>query len=66
MVLSKRYAKAKSDKYNGNINKRNVDKSDGSSKAYPFSVGPVVLCFFVFVVLGSSIVEILLKLSSNN
>merc|ERR1711907_251146 len=64
MVLSKRYAKAKSDKYSGNIHKRNnVPQSVSGKKSYPFTVGPVLLAFFLFVVLGSSLLELLFKVA---
>ncbi len=63
-VLSKRYAKAKSDKYSGNIHKRNnVPQSVAGKKSYPFTVGPVLLAFFLFVVLGSSLLELLFKVA---
>lgn len=52
---------AKSDKYSGNIHKRNI-KGNGKDKKYPFAVGPVVLAFFLFVVLGSSILEIIMSI----
>mmetsp|Transcript_13305 Transcript_13305/g.30279 ORF Transcript_13305/g.30279 Transcript_13305/m.30279 type:complete len:95 (+) Transcript_13305:63-347(+) len=51
MVLSKRYAKAKSSKYANNIHRKGVNSTQ--IKKYPFTVGPLVLAFFIFVVLGS-------------
>ncbi|UPQ99231.1 hypothetical protein HOP50_03g25380 [Chloropicon primus] len=59
MVVSKRHTAAKSAKYNNKINKKGGNKE---SKKYPFTVGPVVLAFFLFVVLGSSILEIFLSI----
>merc|ERR1712159_293337 len=50
MVVSKRYTNAKSGKYSSKITKRNESKE---AKKYPFTVGPIVLAFFLFVVLGS-------------
>ena len=51
-MVSKRHTQSKSDKYSGNIHKRNI-KGNAKDKKYPFAVGPVVLAFFLFVVLGS-------------
>lgn len=59
MVVSKRYTNAKSGKYSSKITKRNESKE---AKKYPFTVGPIVLAFFLFVVLGSSVLEIFLSI----
>jgi hypothetical protein len=37
-------------------------KGNAKDKKYPFAVGPVVLAFFLFVVLGSSILEIIMSI----
>jgi hypothetical protein len=49
MVLSKRVANAKSNMFHGNVHKRgNVPETVSGKKDY--SVGPVVIGFFLFVV----------------
>ena len=42
----------RSDKHNGNINKRG-NVSTGSRKESKYTVGPILLGFFLFVVVGS-------------
>eukprot|EP00238_Polyblepharides_amylifera_P009817 CAMPEP_0196581410 /NCGR_PEP_ID=MMETSP1081-20130531/33939_1 /TAXON_ID=36882 /ORGANISM="Pyramimonas amylifera, Strain CCMP720" /LENGTH=68 /DNA_ID=CAMNT_0041901627 /DNA_START=77 /DNA_END=283 /DNA_ORIENTATION=- len=58
MTTSKRFANAKNDKFAGYVHKRGSvvlggDKSKGSR------VGPIVLGFFLFVVIGSAIFQII-------
>ena len=53
----------KSRKFHGNIHRRGLVDS-GSAKKKDFSVGPVMLGFFVFVVIGSSILQVLKSASS--
>merc|ERR1712118_367302 len=62
MPVSKRYAAAKSSKYNSNIHKRNNVTDASQAKKYPFTVGPIVLAFFLFVILGSSILEVIMSI----
>eukprot|EP00293_Proteomonas_sulcata_P006006 CAMPEP_0184330204 /NCGR_PEP_ID=MMETSP1049-20130417/144558_1 /TAXON_ID=77928 /ORGANISM="Proteomonas sulcata, Strain CCMP704" /LENGTH=68 /DNA_ID=CAMNT_0026652621 /DNA_START=667 /DNA_END=873 /DNA_ORIENTATION=- len=58
MSSRKGSAKQKSERFDGNINKRgNVKLS--SKKEKQFTVGPVVLAFFLFVVVGSSLLQII-------
>ena len=53
----------KSRKFHGNIHRRGLVDSC-SAKKKDFSVGPVMLGFFVFVVIGSSILQVLKSASS--
>eukprot|EP00898_Chlorokybus_atmophyticus_P008826 jgi/Chlat1/8945/Chrsp94S08246 len=62
MTTSERIAKAKSQKYNKNIHKRG--KVVTTKKQSNFTVGPVLLGFFLFVVVGSSIFQIIRTASS--
>ncbi|KAK9828384.1 hypothetical protein WJX81_002483 [Elliptochloris bilobata] len=57
MVTSKRVSNAKSDKYNGNIHKRGKVEMKEKSKSF-VSKGPFLLGFFVFVVVGSALLQI--------
>jgi hypothetical protein len=51
---------AKSRKFHGNIHKRGaVDISASLGKKNGFAVGPVMLGFFIFVVIGSSLLQII-------
>lgn len=49
----------KSDAYNKNIEKRGNVPSSLSKKEDKFPVGPVLLGFFLFVVVGSALFQIL-------
>jgi hypothetical protein len=53
----------KSRKFHGNIHRRGLVDSS-SAKKKDFSVGPVMLGFFVFVVIGSSVLQVLKSASS--
>ncbi|EKX34982.1 hypothetical protein GUITHDRAFT_155606 [Guillardia theta CCMP2712] len=55
--------KQKSERFDSNINKRgNVKLS--SKKEKQFTVGPIVLAFFLFVVVGSSLLQIIRQAQS--
>lgn len=59
MVVSKRVTVSKTEKYHKNIDKRGkVPKSSARSKN-PFTVGPIMLAFFLFVVVGSALLQII-------
>ena len=51
--------KAKNETYNRNVEKRGNVPSSLSKKEDKFPVGPVLLGFFLFVVVGSAIFQIL-------
>jgi hypothetical protein len=51
---------ASNDRYSKNIHKRGmVDINAKQKSKYGFSVGPVMLGFFIFVVVGSSLLQII-------
>eukprot|EP00793_Prasinoderma_coloniale_P002164 PRCOL_00002672-RA len=51
---------AKNDRFAANILKRGeVPASLSAKKQSPFTVGPVLLAFFLFVVVGSSLLQII-------
>lgn len=57
---SKRVFNAASNKFHGNIHKRGqVDIHAKEKSKYGFAVGPVMLGFFIFVVIGSSLLQII-------
>lgn len=55
--------KHRSKKFHGNINRRGSVEAAGMKKK-DFSVGPVMLGFFCFVVIGSSVLQVLRSASS--
>jgi hypothetical protein len=55
---SQRMMAAKSRKFHGNIHRRGA-VGPGATKKKDFAVGPVMLGFFVFVVIGSSLLQII-------
>eukprot|EP00232_Nephroselmis_pyriformis_P025113 CAMPEP_0182855382 /NCGR_PEP_ID=MMETSP0034_2-20130328/1806_1 /TAXON_ID=156128 /ORGANISM="Nephroselmis pyriformis, Strain CCMP717" /LENGTH=90 /DNA_ID=CAMNT_0024986331 /DNA_START=23 /DNA_END=292 /DNA_ORIENTATION=+ len=57
MTVSKRFATAKSEKFHGNIHKRGMVPVKEEKSTLP--VPAPVLAFFVFVVIGSSIFQII-------
>jgi len=57
MVVSKRVANAKSEKYHGNILKRG--KVEITKKAEKLGTGPIILGFFLFVIVGSALLQII-------
>ena len=59
MTASKRITDNKTEKYHRNIDKRGkVPKTTARNKS-PFTVGPVMLGFFLFVVVGSALLQII-------
>lgn len=59
-MVNYRNAKIKSDQHAKNINKRGlVPASDRESAKKGFTVGPVVLAFFLFVVVGSAVLQVI-------
>eukprot|EP00239_Pterosperma_sp_CCMP1384_P007114 CAMPEP_0197844544 /NCGR_PEP_ID=MMETSP1438-20131217/1524_1 /TAXON_ID=1461541 /ORGANISM="Pterosperma sp., Strain CCMP1384" /LENGTH=67 /DNA_ID=CAMNT_0043455377 /DNA_START=105 /DNA_END=308 /DNA_ORIENTATION=- len=58
MTTSKRFANAKSEKFAQNVHKRgNIVL--GTRNKDQLGVGPVMIGFFVFVVIGSSVFQII-------
>nr|ABK21006.1 unknown [Picea sitchensis]ABK23293.1 unknown [Picea sitchensis]ABK25369.1 unknown [Picea sitchensis]ACN40951.1 unknown [Picea sitchensis] len=64
MTTSRRLADRKSAKFQKNILKRGAVPETTVKKASSYPVGPIVLGFFVFVVIGSSIFQIIRTASS--
>ena len=59
-AVSKRVMNASNNKYSKNIHKRGlVDIHAKEKSKYGFSVGPVMLGFFIFVIIGSSLLQII-------
>ncbi|XP_027339356.1 probable stress-associated endoplasmic reticulum protein [Abrus precatorius] len=56
MTTSKRLADRKIARFQRNITKRG---SENSKKGYAYPVGPILLGFFIFVVVGSSLFQII-------
>lgn len=60
MAVSKRVANAKSGKFHQNVHKRGtVEDVKQQKQKNKIPVGPVVLGFFIFVVVGSAILQII-------
>ncbi|KAK3223670.1 hypothetical protein Dsin_010695 [Dipteronia sinensis] len=59
MTTSKRLAVRKVDKFEKNILKRGAVPETTVKKGKDYPVGPVLLGFFVFVVIGSSLFQII-------
>ncbi|KAJ7946408.1 stress-associated endoplasmic reticulum protein 2-like [Quillaja saponaria] len=59
MTTSRRLAERKIAKFQKNITKRGSVPETSSKKGYDYPVGPIVLGFFVFVVIGSSLFQII-------
>ena len=56
---------AKQKKFNANIHKRGmVDINSSTKDKKKFTVGPVVLAFFIFVVIGSSLLQMIRTLQT--
>ncbi|KAI3467718.1 hypothetical protein Pfo_024381 [Paulownia fortunei] len=53
MTTSRRLADRKVEKFEKNITKRGAVPETSTKKGNNFSVGPVLLGFFIFVVIGS-------------
>eukprot|EP00241_Pyramimonas_parkeae_P013757 CAMPEP_0114255734 /NCGR_PEP_ID=MMETSP0058-20121206/17731_1 /TAXON_ID=36894 /ORGANISM="Pyramimonas parkeae, CCMP726" /LENGTH=70 /DNA_ID=CAMNT_0001370161 /DNA_START=110 /DNA_END=322 /DNA_ORIENTATION=- len=58
MTTSKRFSAAKNDKFAGNIHKRGSVVL-GGNRGSKYPVGPWMLGFFLFVVIGSSLFQII-------
>ncbi|XP_052176107.1 uncharacterized protein LOC127790575 [Diospyros lotus] len=59
MTTSRRLADRKVERFEKNIKKRGAVPETTTKKASSYPVGPVVLGFFVFVVIGSSLFQII-------
>ncbi|WOK92393.1 putative stress-associated endoplasmic reticulum protein [Canna indica] len=59
MTTSRRLADRKSEKFQKNITKRGSVPETTVKKGNDYPVGPIVLGFFVFVVIGSSLFQII-------
>ncbi|KAL6332668.1 hypothetical protein AAG906_010008 [Vitis piasezkii] len=59
MTTSKRLADRKVAKFQKNITKRGSVPETSTKKGYDYPVGPILLGFFVFVVVGSSLFQII-------
>ncbi|XP_023883282.2 uncharacterized protein LOC111995602 [Quercus suber] len=64
MTTSKRLSERKVAKFQKNITNRGLVPETTSKKGYDYPVGPIVLGFFVFVVIGSSLFQIIRTASS--
>nr|ABR16729.1 unknown [Picea sitchensis] len=64
MTTSRRLADRKSAKFQKNILKRGGVPETTIKKGNTYPVGPIVLGFFVFIVIGSSIFQIIRTASS--
>ncbi|KAK9989733.1 hypothetical protein SO802_029972 [Lithocarpus litseifolius] len=58
-TTSKRLSERKVAKFQNNITKRGLVPETTSKKVYDYPVWPIVLGFFVFVVIGSSLFQII-------
>ncbi|GMH05239.1 hypothetical protein Nepgr_007079 [Nepenthes gracilis] len=59
MTTSRRLAEKKVAKFEKNITKRGSVPETSSKKGYDYPVGPILLGFFIFVVVGSSLFQII-------
>ncbi|KAF4368780.1 hypothetical protein CsatB_012577 [Cannabis sativa] len=59
MTTSKRLADKKVAKFQKNITKRGAVPETSTKKGNDYPVGPILLGFFVFVVIGSSLFQII-------
>ncbi|KAJ1697367.1 hypothetical protein LUZ63_005879 [Rhynchospora breviuscula] len=59
MTTSRRLADRKIAKFEKNITKRGAIPETSVKKGYEYPVGPILLGFFVFVVIGSSLFQII-------
>ncbi|XP_020092604.1 probable stress-associated endoplasmic reticulum protein [Ananas comosus] len=59
MTTSRRLADKKIAKFQKNIMKRGSVPETSVKKGYDYPVGPIVLGFFIFVVIGSSLFQII-------
>ncbi|KAK8655590.1 hypothetical protein V6N13_108164 [Hibiscus sabdariffa] len=59
MTTSRRLAEKKVEKFQKNITKRGAVPETTIKKGNDYPVGPVLLGFFIFVVIGSSLFQII-------
>ncbi|KAD2806094.1 hypothetical protein R6Q57_020863 [Mikania cordata] len=59
MTTSKRLSDRKVERFQKNIKKRGLVPETTTKKKDSYPVGPIVLGFFVFVVIGSSLFQII-------
>ncbi|XP_051116271.1 uncharacterized protein LOC127241328 [Andrographis paniculata] len=59
MTTSRRLADRKVQKFEKNITKRGAVAETSTKKGSNLSVGPILLGFFIFVVIGSSLFQII-------
>ncbi|KAG2440326.1 hypothetical protein HXX76_004431 [Chlamydomonas incerta] len=59
MTVSKRVANAKSGKFHKGVHKRGLVDEAKQKKASKLPVGPLMLGFFIFVVIGSAVLQII-------
>ncbi|GFQ04636.1 stress-associated endoplasmic reticulum protein 1 [Phtheirospermum japonicum] len=59
MTMSRRLAGRKVEKFEKNITKRGAVPETSTKKGNNLAVGPILLGFFVFVVIGSSLFQII-------
>ncbi|KAK9104133.1 hypothetical protein Scep_020977 [Stephania cephalantha] len=59
MTTSRRLADRKVERFEKNITKRGAVPETNTKKGYDYPVGPIMLGFFVFVVIGSSLFQII-------
>lgn len=59
MTTSKRIANAKTSKFQQNVFKRGAVDTSTSKKDKKLPVGPLMLGFFLFVVVGSALLQII-------
>ncbi|CAA2993851.1 stress-associated endoplasmic reticulum protein 2-like [Olea europaea var. sylvestris] len=59
MTTSRRLADRKVEKFEKNITKRGTVPETSTKKGNNYPVGPVLIGFFVFVVIGSSLFQII-------
>ncbi|XP_047308487.1 stress-associated endoplasmic reticulum protein 2-like [Impatiens glandulifera] len=59
MTTSRRLADRKVEKFDKNIKRRGAVPETTAKKGNSYPVGPVVLGFFIFVVIGSSLFQII-------
>ncbi|KAK9120109.1 hypothetical protein Scep_018202 [Stephania cephalantha] len=63
-TTSRRFADRKVERFERNITKRGAVPETNSKKGSDYPVGPILLGFFVFVVVGSSIFQIIRSATS--
>ncbi|XP_073037180.1 uncharacterized protein [Primulina huaijiensis] len=59
MTTSRRLADRKIERFDKNITKRGAVSETSTKKGNNYPVGPILLGFFVFVVIGSSLFQII-------